>query len=57
MPRYRVNLDLFIEAEDPEEVRLDVLDMAENFDYYDAHFSQRGDIVELPEDDECDATS
>jgi hypothetical protein len=52
MPRYRVPLDLYLEAEDATEVEHVIFGMADCFDYNTPHFSRRGDIVELPEEAE-----
>jgi hypothetical protein len=52
MPRYRVPVDLFLVAEDHEDIEFVLLGMADCFDYYTPHFERRGDVVELPEDDE-----
>ncbi len=51
MPRYRVNTDLYLYAEDVAEVELVLLGMVDFSHYNTPHFERRGDIVELPEDD------
>lgn len=50
--RYRVNVDLYLEAGDTTQVEHVMLGMADCYDYNRVYFAQRGDIVEISEDDE-----